>query len=501
MSRETSRLGQLIAKSSAWMLASQWVGRLLGLMTTAILARLLTPDDFGLFAISMTVFGLLTALGGFNFQLALVKNQNTTRAHYDTAWTLSLLRSFVVSAILVILAPSLAGFFEDARLEKVFVILGAMAFLGGFENVGVINFQKDFRFDKLFNINICGRIVYFFLTVIVAVIWRSYWALVVGFCAERICVISLGYIMQEYRPRLSLKMWREILGFSKWVMSIGLLQYLNNRSPILLIAKFAEIQSLGLYSVAYKLSSVPSSDFVQPAAKPLFPGLVKVVNDRARVKGIYLNALSVLLLIGVPVAAGIALLAEPLVRVVLGEDWLAAVPLVEVLALFALLRVFLGGTYEVLLALDKLHVMTLLSGIRLVILLPLLLWGVSSAGAYGAALALVGATAVRVLLNIVALSLLLNLTIQELAASCWRTAISTGAMTITLVLLQTLWTPGENVIEIAAQLLTLMGVGFVSFILSYAALRVFPGAQAEIDYKLVSLLKERIADFQRIEEN
>ena len=137
-----------------------------------------------------------------------------------------------------------------------------------------------------------------------------------------------------------------------------------------------------------------------------------------------------------------------------------------------MLRVFLGVTYEVLLALDKLHVMTLLSGIRLVILLPLLLWGVSSAGAYGAALALVGATAVRVLLNIVALSLLLNLTIQEFAASCWRTVISTGAMTITLVLLQTLWTPGENVIEIAAQLMTLMGVGFVSFILSYAALRV-----------------------------
>jgi O-antigen/teichoic acid export membrane protein len=207
------------------------------------------------------------------------------------------------------------------------------------------------------------------------------------------------------------------------------------------------------------------------------------------------------LLIGVPAAAGIACLAEPLVRVMLGEDWIAAVPLVEVLAIFALLRVFLGGTYEVLLALDKLHVMTLLSGIRLAILLPLLLWGVSSAGAYGAALALVGATAVRVLLNFVALSSILKLTIRELAASCWRTAISTGAMTIMLVLSQTLWVPGENVFEIAGQLLIFIGVGLASFILSYAALRVFPGTHAEIDYKLVSFLKERIADFKKIEGN
>lgn len=501
MSREISGLGQLIAKSSAWMVASKWVWRLLGLMTTAILARLLTPDDFGLFAISMAAYGLLIALGSFNFQLALVKNQSATRAHYDTAWTLNLLRGFVVSAILVILAPSLAGFFEDARLEQVFLIFGAMAFLGGFENIGVVNFQKDLRFDKVFYFNIYGKIFYIVCAVIVAIIWRNYWALVVGFCAERICAIGLSYIMQEYRPRLSLKMWRSILGFSKWVMSVGLLQYLNVRSPVFLIAKFAESQSLGLYSVAYKLSSITSSDLVQPAARPLFPGLVKVGDDRARVKSIYLNALSVLLLIGVPAAAGIACLAEPLVRVMLGEDWIAAVPLVEVLAIFALLRVFLGGTYEVLLALDKLHVMTLLSGVRLAILLPLLLWGVLSAGAYGAALALVGATAVRVLLNFVALSLILKLTIRELAAGCWRTAISTGAMTIMLVLSQTLWTPGENVFQIAGQLLIFMGVGFASFILSYAALRVFPGTHAEIDYKLVSFLKERIADFKKIEGN
>ena len=100
-------------------------------------------------------------------------------------------------------------------------------------------------------------------------------------------------------------------------------------------------------------------------------------------------------------------------------------------------------------------------------------------------LALVGATAVRVLLNFVALSLVLELTVRELASSCWRTVVSTGAMTITLVLMQNFWTPGENVIETAAQLLTLIGVGFVSFSLCYVALRVFPGAYAEIDYKLL----------------
>src|ERR1051326_3694523 len=127
-------------RGSAWMIAWRWCVRGIGLVSTVVLARLLTPADFGLVAMAMLVVGLVEVLGEAGLNLAIIRHPDPTREHLDTAWTLAIGAGTAVALVLFIVAPLGAAYFHEPRAIPLIRFLALRAFVDGFENIGVALF-------------------------------------------------------------------------------------------------------------------------------------------------------------------------------------------------------------------------------------------------------------------------------------------------------------------------------------------------------------------------
>jgi PST family polysaccharide transporter len=280
MTAATLTLGHRMAKGAAWMILMRLVERGIGFASMLLLARLLVPADFGLVAMAMSVFAFLEVMGSFSFDMALIQNQRAGRTHFDTAWTLTVMYGAVSAIALAALAVLAAGFFGEPRLVAIFFALGSGAFLQSFENVGIVAFQKDLDFRKEFNFRILKKVVGFVVTIVLAFTLRNYWALVFGLLTSRIIGVPLSYALHPFRPRFSLVSVKELWHFSAWMLLNNVVVYAAVNGYDFIIGRMAGATSLGLYSIAYEISNLPTTELVTP-----YPGRYFLVSQNWRTTG------------------------------------------------------------------------------------------------------------------------------------------------------------------------------------------------------------------------
>ena len=140
-------IGTKLVQGSAWLIALRWAVRLVGLVNTFILVRLLNPSDFGVVAMAMIVVGMIETIAESGQKLVVIKHPNPQRADYDTAWTMSILFGLTVSVVILLLSPLTEFYFHEPRTLDVMNWLALRSFIGGFENIGVLDFRRDLRFD------------------------------------------------------------------------------------------------------------------------------------------------------------------------------------------------------------------------------------------------------------------------------------------------------------------------------------------------------------------
>jgi lipopolysaccharide exporter len=178
--------GRELARGSFWMISMRWVIRGIGFVSTIILARLLTPDDFGVVAMAMVGVAMLEVFTQSGSDLALLRNAEPTREHYNAAWTLEIIQGCVLAVLLFTTAPLVGGHFEDPRVTNVIRLLSLRAVVGGFQNIGVVTFRRELRFGREFQFGIVKKSATFVVTLVAAFVLRSYWAHVIGQVKGRI---------------------------------------------------------------------------------------------------------------------------------------------------------------------------------------------------------------------------------------------------------------------------------------------------------------------------
>ena len=437
-------VGRKMATGAGWVVGTRVVVRLLGVTSTIILARLLEPSDFGLVALAMGIVTAVEMCGSFNLRVWLIRMPDPAPSHYDTLWTMSILRGIVIGAILLAASTWVGNAFNEPRLQVVIVVLAACTVLEGLRNVGVVDFERNLEFDRDFLLITVPRVAAFVVTVGLGVWLRSYWALVAGIATNRILGFTLSYVMHACRPRFSLRHWRNAFGFSKWLLASNMLGFGYLRADIFILAKMAGSEVLGLYMVAREIADLASTQLVAPIRRVMLPGFSKLTGDPKLVRQAFFTGLSLIVLLGLPCAVGIALLADSLVRLLLGEQWLDSIPLVRILSVYALSAVVMANQGPLFLALGYARTNAALYLLGFVVLLPTFAWGTWQYGAAGGAAA-VGATNVLVLLASLRLSLrLLDASPGDVITVIWRSVAATGAMalvvTATLVLASGWWT-------------------------------------------------------------
>lgn len=481
-----------MAKGAVWMVLFKVVQRVIGLASTLILARLLVPADFGLIAMAMSVFAILEILSSFSFDLALIQNQRAERRHYDTVWTFNVIFALVNAALMIILAVPAASFFSEPRVAWIMYSLALCAAISGFDNIGVIAFQKELELHKEFYYGVSKKLSAFIATMILAFFWRNYWALIAGMVSGRLVGLVLSYWVHPYRPRFSLEAKKELFHFSKWMLLNNILIYINNSGIHSVIGKVFGPHSLGMYSIAYEISNLPTTELVWPISRAVFPGYSMLANDINALRKSFLQVISVIALVTLPAGIGIGLVAEPLVRVLLGEKWMEIVVLIQVLAVFGVVRTLLGPPGSIYLAVGKPQLVAYLQIVHISVAVVLLFWLMESYGVVGVPWAILLASAVSLPTSYIWLMRELNLPLSGLIAALWRPFVAVGLMCIPVIWLQMMWLGAGGVSHDILRLIVLVVLGaltyLVTIVLLWCMVRCPDGAEA----KILELLKSRL---------
>jgi O-antigen/teichoic acid export membrane protein len=429
-------LGKRMARGAAWMVALRSIDRGLGLVSTLFLVHLLLPDDFGIVALGMAIVGGMTVFSEFSLELALIQNQSAVRRHYDTAWTLGLLRGVLLTALLLLLAKPSAALLSDERLTTLVACLAILPFLEGFLNVGVVDFRKHLNFRKEFILRFSGRLAGVVATIALAFLWQDYWALVIGQAVNRTVRIVLSYRLHPYRPRLSLEAWRDLLHYSKWLFFNGIVLFGSQRGATFVVGAFLNPTFVGIFALAREISLLVSQAFIAPIKHTYFPGFSKISNDFPAMREVYLNAFGLVTIVALPASIGIGLTADIFVPFALGENWLDTIPIVEILSVHAVLLALQGPVRPVLLAIKRPDIVTKMSTVQTIFLLPALVIGTWHAGIVGAAWATVASRFLVTALEYYVLFYFLGLTVIDCFPRVWRTILSCGLMTATIFALK-----------------------------------------------------------------
>jgi lipopolysaccharide exporter len=465
-----------MAKGALWSVLMRFAVRSIGIVSTIVLARLLVPADFGLVVLASMLVALLELLSELELSTFLIFRRGADRSYNDTAWTLSLLRGGMTAIVLVISASFAASFFAEPRLQNVIYVLAFGCLIDGLANVGVVEFQKSLNFERDFRLLVFTKLASFTVTVLSAVLLRNYWALVIGTLCGSLALLVLSYTMHPYRPRLSLARTRDIVQFSSWLLANNLLYYAQRRSYAFVIGKILDAASLGFYSLAREVSALATSELAVPIRRALLPGLAALAHDPVAMRRAFLDGLSMIVMLTLPVTVGIALVADPLVRLAMGPKWVEAIPVMQVLAVAGIARVCSANSDAHLLALNRPHEITVLACFGAVVGVLSMLWATSIWGLIGAAWATSATAACQLLLNYAIIWRATGIPPTAVGAVVWRSIAACLAMSGAVLALLDRWPRTDAPFALWWELCCACIVGALSYVVTHLVLWRLSGA-------------------------
>jgi O-antigen/teichoic acid export membrane protein len=321
-----------LLKGAAWLSGARLATNILATISTLILARLLLPSDFGLVALATTSLGILTSITNISLSEALVQHDDPSNRHFHTAWTLNLLRGVLIGAVFALIAVPVSRFYSDDRLANIMFALSGSAILSGLENPRAIMLTKQLIFWQQFMLQVSQKLVALIASVLIAVIYHSYWALIGGILLGQLVGVLVSYTVLPFRPTFSIAHARELFSFSIWLTLCEAINAINWNFDQLLVGKFLGKTALGYYSVGNNLAVMPSREAMAPLVGTLFPAFSNLARDPVRLTAAYSRAQAMVTAVALPAGIGMALIADPLVRLAMGERWLPAVFVIRILA-------------------------------------------------------------------------------------------------------------------------------------------------------------------------
>lgn len=322
-----------VLSGAALYVGMRWFDRLIGVISTVVLARLLTPDDFGIVALASIVLGLAAVMLDLGINIAVVQKSGLDRDDLDTAWTIRLIQNGIIAMVLLILAIPAARYYGDYRLQSVLWLLAFAYLIDGFTGMGPVIFQKRQQYAKEVSFYAARRLFGFLMTLLFAFALRNYWALVYGTILGNIGGVVLSHVMYRQLPRPTLKRWRGFLGASFWLAIRTMAGYVSQELDKFVVGRREGTAVLGGYTIASQIAAMPTSELLAPLNRALFPALAERKDEPLALRRMFLLSLAVQSVLALPASVGLAMVAGDLIPVVLGEKWHGAAPYLVALSL------------------------------------------------------------------------------------------------------------------------------------------------------------------------
>ena len=335
--------------------------RVFTIIRTVILARLLIPAQFGIYGVASLALALLETLTETGINVFLVQEKDSD-SYIDTAWLVSIARGTIISLILILSGRFIASFFKSPSSLTLLLLISLVAFIRGFINPSVVTFQKNLKFNKEFQFRSVLFLIEASVTVVSAFITKSAVSFVHGLLASSICEVAFSLTFIKPRPHFSFipEKLRLILHRGKWLTAAGIFNYLYHNLDNIVVGRLLGVAPLGLYDTSYKISSLPITEISEVFSKVTFPIFSQIQDDTARLSRAYFK--STLALSALVVPFGLLLFLFPqIIVILLGPNWLPAVPVLRLLSVYGVIRSISGASSALFLAVHKTNYVTYLT--------------------------------------------------------------------------------------------------------------------------------------------
>lgn len=327
LKRALSPSGSLTSRtivSGLWTAFTNASGQILQITLLVVLARILSPADFGLYGIATLTLTALQRFSRLGFDTALIqRHEDDVDPYLDTMFTLQILRGFLIAGIAFVGAPLVAAFFSEPRATPILRVIGLVMALQALYNPGTVYFEKDLKFHKEFVMSFSGASSRFVASIGYALVSPTVWALVVGAVVGNAVQLVVSYAVHDYRPwpRFDRDRAAEMIDYGKWIFGSSVISFFYSDGDDIFVGRVLGSGSLGLYQIAYRLSNAPATEIAHTISRVSMPAYSKIQGDERALQEGFHRVLRFSSLASVPMGVGIAVVAPVFVPTFLGNGW------------------------------------------------------------------------------------------------------------------------------------------------------------------------------------
>lgn len=336
----------------AWVGASQVVMQITRLVVALVVARLLGPSEFGLAALALVFASLVLVFSDLALGAAIVQSKELSEDDRCTAFWVTVAGGALFSVIAVFLAGPLARMYGEPDVQPLLAVLSSSFVLTAVGATHQALLLREMAFRNLELLVMAGALAGSLVAVGLAVAGAGAWAIIGQHVAVAALTSALLWRVSAWRPSftISRESLRRLTAFSSPLVGHRLLYYVHQNADNLLIGKAFGTAALGAYAIAYNVMLVPASRIGGPIQRVLAPAFARMQDEPARIAAAWARVGRIIAAIAVPALAGVAVVAPDFVAVVLGEEWSAAIPLIQVLAWVGILQAIQTVNVDILVA-------------------------------------------------------------------------------------------------------------------------------------------------------
>jgi lipopolysaccharide exporter len=304
-----------------------------GIISMLILARLLTPEDFGIVAISTLAvyfFDVLSDTGGREY---IVQKRRIDTEDINSAWSLNVVLKLTAWLLFLVSIPLVTTHYERSDLDGALVVISLMLPINTLGNPGLWLFTRAVNYRPLLKMIVISRTVSFVVVVAFAVVTKSYWAMIIGVVVEPLVNVVISRFIHPHVPAWTLARISKQWDFTKWVLMKGFVGYARAELDTILVASLFSVREIGGYTLMRNLSTMPVQQIAVPASEPLMATFAKVKDDSARIAEQMRITVFVIIAVMLPFTFLMWQFDRSIVTLILGTQWVEYAPILGLLSL------------------------------------------------------------------------------------------------------------------------------------------------------------------------
>ena len=305
-----------------------------------VLARILLPRDFGIVSIGLLVINTLNLFSGFGIESALIQRQDNIKESASTGFIILPMIGLVLFLMTFFLAPLVASFYRQEALLRIIRLFSLTFLLNSFSIIPAALLTREMEFRKKIVPDVGAVLAYAATAVFLALKFRSVYSIVYGYIAGILANLILVWVVSPWRPVFKFKrdLARQMISYGRFILGTAIISFALTQGDNALVGKVLNLTVLGFYALAYTISNLVATDIALVISRVMFPVFCRLQDESKKLEQGYLITLNFTLLVVAPVAAGMIVLGNTLIKPLLGAKWLPCVLALQVLCLHGLFR-------------------------------------------------------------------------------------------------------------------------------------------------------------------